>query len=237
MNLKSFYLYLKKSVNLNIFDETCVLCNVELVQENERVICNNCKKSLSYKNSNKCKVCGRYIEDGDICGNCMIKKPYFIKHSSYADYQGALKELILIYKYGEMEEVKYLLSDLYLELMKREFNFDFDYLIPVPMDKNRKRGFNHILEIVNLVSKKTGIKVLSGNLIKIKSTKPQVELDGNKRLKNLNNAFKVKNRQKIKGKKVLLFDDVYTTGTTILQCSKELKIAGADVFAITLSRA
>jgi len=228
---------LKKSINLNIFDDTCVLCGVELVNSNERVICNNCKNLLSYKNSNKCKVCGLYIENGDICGNCMIKKPYFIKHSSYADYEGVLKELILIYKYGEKEEVKYLLSDLYLDLMKREFGFDFDYLIPVPMDKNRKRGFNHILEIVKLVSKKTGIKLLSSNLIKIKSTKPQVELDGKKRLKNLNNAFKVKNKKKIKDKKILLFDDVFTTGTTILQCSKELKKAGADVFAITLSRA
>ncbi len=224
-------------MNLNIFDETCVLCGVELVEDNESVVCNNYKNLLSYKNSIKCIVCGKYIEYDNICGNCMIKKPYFVKHSSYADYQGALKELILIYKYGEREEVKYLLSDLYLDLMKREFDFDFDYLIPVPMDKNRKRGFNHMLEIVKLVSKKTGIKVLSGNLIKIKSTKPQVELDGKKRLKNLNNAFKVKNKQKIKGKKVLLFDDVYTTGTTILQCSRELKIAGADVFAITLSRA
>jgi len=98
-------------------------------------------------------------------------------------------------------------------------------LIPVPLDKNKfkDRGYNQSEELAKELSKILQIPVISNNLVKIKSTKPQMELSKEEREKNLENAFKIKNPSELTGKKIFLVDDVYTTGSTMQECAKTIK--------------
>ena len=112
-------------------------------------------------------------------------------------------------------------------------------LIPVPLDKKklRSRGYNQSEELARELSKIMQVPVISDNLVKIKSTKPQMELSKEQREKNLENAFTIKNPADIAGKKVFLVDDVYTTGSTMEECAKVLRDSGAkSVWGICIAR-
>lgn len=114
---------------------------------------------------------------------------------------------------------------------------DSDVIIPVPMTKRSllKRGFNQSLLIAKEVSIKKGIPLDIDSLQKPKETLPQVGLGAEERVKNIKNAFSVKGD--LKGKRVLLVDDVMTTGATLRECSKTLLKAGAiDVKGLVLAR-
>ncbi len=171
-----------------------------------------------------------------LCGECLLNPPIFRKHVSYDKYGGILKKLILRYKYGNIESLKYLWVECYCTLFYAFYNESFDYIIPVPADHGRKREFAHILEVSKLLSSRLNIPILPNNLIKFKQTVPQAGLSRAKRLKNLDNAFKLTKPGIIKGKKILLIDDIYTTGTTIDRCTRLLVQNHAEVCAMTLAR-
>lgn len=112
-------------------------------------------------------------------------------------------------------------------------------LIPIPLDKNKlkSRGYNQAEELAKELSKILKVPVISDILVKIKSTRAQVELSAEKRQENIKNAFGVKDPAEIKNKKIFLVDDVYTTGSTMEECAKMLKEAGAkSVWGITIAR-
>jgi competence protein ComFC len=221
----------------SIFQVRCRLCENDLVYDGEYAICNSCKNEIRPIHKPVCCRCGTILENrSNLCGNCILQPPEFKKHISYAFYEGNIRDLILLYKYREVEPLKNLLAKYYLELFERNFNERFDFIIPVPPDKERKREFNPILEIARILSKKSGIKLHSRNLVKVKKTPPQVGLSKAERIRNLDGAFKLKDPKKIKNKKILLIDDVFTTGTTIKKCSSVLKRKGATVNAMTLAR-
>ena len=105
----------------------------------------------------------------------------------------------------------------------------YDIIIPVPIHKKRKaqRGYNQTQLIASKISKYLKIKLCDDVLIKSKNTIAQSKLNKNKRKQNIKGAFKILNSEKIQGKNILLFDDIYTTGSTVNECSKILTRAGA----------
>lgn len=118
--------------------------------------------------------------------------------------------------------------------------WDVEAVVPVPLHPKRKkqRGFNQALIIAKELAMLKGIKLVEGQLVKLKNILPQTSLKAEDRQKNVKGAFGIKEREKIEGKVILLVDDVYTTGSTIRECSSVLKNAGAkDVRALTLARA
>ena len=243
-NTREWFKQLKCIVKLSIFLPTCKGCGNHLVFEDEDLLCKDCRAEIAnirYHDSwlNICEHCGRILEHQyERCGECILRPPPYRKHRSYSRYQDLLRHLILIYKYKGIEKLKHLLVDYYIELFKGKINEDFDYIVPVPPDRGRKRKreFNPILEIAKILSRRLGIPLLTGNLIKIKQTLPQAGLTRAQRIINLDGAFKLKHPGKIKGKKILLIDDVYTTGTTINECAQLLIKQKADVVALTLAR-
>jgi ComF family protein len=113
-------------------------------------------------------------------------------------------------------------------------------LIPVPLEKRKIkwRGYNQAEEIAKNLSQFLKIPLLSNCLIKIKKTRPQVELSLEERKENVKGAFLVKNEKLIKNKKILLVDDVFTTGATMLECARILKEAGVkEIVGIVIARA
>ena len=157
-----------------------------------------------------------------------------------------IKNLIKRFKYEPL--VKELAKDLasliiaHFQLLDPPPNFGGgDYvLLPVPLEKRKLkwRGFNQSEEIGKEISKFLNIPLINDILFKIKETLPQVELSEKEREENIKGVFIIRNRKKISGKKILLVDDVYTTGSTMKECAQLLKKAGAkEVIGIVIARA
>ena len=118
-------------------------------------------------------------------------------------------------------------------------NKENSLLAPIPLSKSRERwrGFNQATLLANELSRFLKIPLLNNNLIKIKKTQPQVELKREQREENIKGAFKLKNPQKVRGKRIFLVDDVFTTGSTMEECARVLKKAGGkEVWGIVVAR-
>ncbi len=114
-----------------------------------------------------------------------------------------------------------------------------DMLMPVPLhtDRLREREFNQSLLLADRLNRGLGLPLSYHNLVRLRSTQAQTELSRKARLKNLRRAFGVLRQGEVVGKRVLLVDDVFTTGTTVNECAKVLRRAGAaDVYVVTLAR-
>jgi len=186
-----------------------------------------------------CFNCGR--EGSYLCEDCKSTLEILQSHQKYIfknlkdlyfalPYQKSLiKNLIQQFKYQPfIKELARNLSSLiitHFQLLDNKPNF-FDYtLIPIPLEKKKLkwRGFNQAEEIGKELSKFLKISLLNNVLAKIKETPPQVELSDEERKENIKGAFAVRNEELIKNKKILLVDDVYTTGSTMEECARVLK--------------
>ncbi len=160
-------------------------------------------------------------------------------------YQKPLvKNLIRCFKYEPfVKELAETLSSLiisHFQLLDNKPDFSGFILIPVPLGRKRLkwRGFNQVEEIAKFLSQKMEIPLLKNCLLKNKQNLPQIELTGEKRLNNIKGVFNCKNPEVVKGKQILLVDDVYTTGATMEECAKVLKKAGTkEVIGVVVSRA
>ncbi len=176
------------------------------------------------------------------CSDCLETRPPFSLHRSASKYEGKVKDIILLFKYHHYKVLGKELARFAYQVLKEEEELwrKVDALIPVPLHprKRRKRGFNQALVIAEELEKIKGIQVAQGTLLKIKNVPAQTSLDAEDREKNVIGVFRVAQDDQIKGKRLLLIDDVYTTGATVRECSRVLKKAGAkEVKAITLAQA
>lgn len=202
---------LESILNL-FFPNVCGICN-KICKE---PLCAKCKKEL-----NKMKECKKHI---------YLTKNY-TTHMYIFSYKDIIRKSIVNYKFNE-QAYKYKAFANFILNNKKICRYlrKYDIIIPVPISKkrNRQRGYNQSELILKEVAKNMkDIRVLTNVLYKVKHTLPQSTLKKEKRLNNLKNAYEVKNSEIIKNKKILLFDDIYTTGSTVEECSKMLKNAGA----------
>jgi ComF family protein len=175
--------------------------------------------------------------DSHLCPACLQDKPFFDLARAPLIYQGKMAEAIQRFKYhGDIT----LAADLGLFWNRVDFtDIPFDTIIPVPLHPKRlrKRGFNQAVILGKALAKKTGRKISVRALGRIRNTAPQVQLDQEERQLNMRGAFVVKKRSVVQDKRLLLVDDVFTTGATVNECAKVLKNAGARaVFVLTLAR-
>jgi len=201
--------------------------------------CLGCKKEGEYL----CQDCKELLEI------LRVHREYKTKYLSDLyfplTYKNRLaRKLILSLKYEPFlkdlaEVLAFLILD-HLKLIEKENEFSEFVLIPVPLERKRLkwRGFNQTEEIGKRLANFLKVQMLNNVLFKIKETPPQVELSEEERKENTKGCFFVKNGFLIKDKKILLLDDVYTTGATVEEAAKVLKIAGGkEVIGIVLARA
>ena len=224
-----------------IYPPTCPICTQVLDKNmNEKVfICEKCRKKLSYIESPRCLKCGKPIENAEteFCYDCSRVEHIYSQGVGVWAYTDEIKNSLYQFKYHNKREY----GEFYgLELKNRYEaiikNWDADVLIPVPLHKSklRKRGYNQAEIIANSIGKFLDIPVDSQLLNRNKKTLAQKELNDKERLKNLENAFNI-GEKVVKYNKVIIVDDIYTTGTTIDSCSKILIDAGVDkVYYISL---
>lgn len=201
---------------------------------------------------------------GHLCGNCRDKPPSFDRAVSAGRYAGALAEAIKLFKYKKKIQLGKRLTEQALKFSLVGYSLQhFDnnetpdtfwglpacrantyllsqtVIIPVPLHvkRLREREFNQSAIIGSVIGKKYGIPVAANTLIRHRNTRPQVELDGKDRKENVLGAFSVEDRTAIEGKEIILVDDVYTSGSTINECSRVLKKNGADkIYVVTIAR-
>jgi ComF family protein len=155
-------------------------------------------------------------------------------------YEGNIRNLILKYKFNEKA---YLYKTFVNFLLKQEKVLEiiksYDIILPVPISKKRynERGYNQTELIASKISKYAQIKLVTNCLYKHKNNVPQSTLNKDSRIENVKNAYNIKNSQIIKDKRILVFDDIYTTGSTVNECSKILIQNGAkNVGILTLAK-
>lgn len=237
--MENFYIKFKNFILDLFFPKFCLGCSQE-----GNYLCQDCLSTIDILGYQFCPGCQKKVIDGKICQSC--KK--FIKLNGLhfaAPYQNLLiKKMINQFKYQPfIKELKKPLAHLIITHFqlseKRESDFSDFLLIPVPLEKKRLkwRGFNQAEEIAKELTKFLKIPVINNVLFKIKRTLPQVELAAEARKENIKGAFLVKNSEKIMRRKILLVDDVYTTGATMNEAAKVLKESGArEVWGIAVAR-
>jgi len=208
-------------------------------------LCQSCQEDIKPINSPLCSKCGipfvsREGED-HLCGECIEDKRDFRKARAFGIYTGTLKKAVHLFKFGKKTRLARPLGDLLRLAFLRFWDKDsVDLIIPVPLHikRLRSRGFNQSFLLIKGWAKKEGIACDAGILRRIRQTRPQSELSREERIRNVKGAFKLIRPEKVKDRRVILVDDVYTTGATVNECAKLIKEAGAkDVDVLTLARA
>lgn len=180
------------------------------------------------------------------CGLCRRVEPAFVRAAAYGSYESGLRELIHLLKFGGVRPAANVLGRMLAEAIATlapEFPTDSLVLVPVPLHhtKLRQRGFNQAELIARVAMKinpvRDRLRLCEGALERTRETASQIGLTSHQRRENLRGAFGVVQRELVKGREVLVVDDVYTTGTTVSECARVLRRAGATkIWVATVAR-
>lgn len=200
-----------------IFPPKCGVCG-----KIGNFLCNECEEKIEKYKIN--------LVEKNIIYNKKVNKLYIYR------YNGIIRNLLLEYKFYD----KSFLADMFAKIIiknKKIYRFlkSYDIIIPVPLHTKRKleRGYNQ----VELIAKKLGIiKVQSNCLVKIKNIRPQSEKGLKDRIINVKNVYNLQNIEKIKGKRIIIFDDIYTTGSTINECIKVLNEVTKEIGVLIIAK-
>lgn len=207
-----------------------------------------------------CSVCGERLispfafaaenqspDIGEVlCGLCRRLQPPYVKATAYGSYDGGLRELIHLLKYNQVRPAANVLGRMLVEAMEDLqplFTVSEILIVPVPLHsrKLRQRGFNQSELIARAALKlkfSAGrFQLIPGLLERQRETKSQIGLSRHQRRENIRGAFVVAKPLDVEGREVLVVDDVFTTGTTVSECARILRRAGASkVFVATVAR-
>jgi ComF family protein len=226
-----------------LFPATCLLCHQHLGRAGDLLLCPACAAQMPLIQPPLCTCCGKEFPDSapgsHLCGNCLQNPPTFSRARAVFRYNKFTAPLIYSFKYQGRTTARDTFAALHKLVPSIGDLTVPDLIIPVPLHKKRlrERGFNQSLELARLFFPKEKDKIQPAILIRCRWTTPQAGLDGHSRRQNLAGAFLVKEPQAINAKKILLIDDVLTTGTTVNECAKVLKQNGAaGIEVLTLAR-
>ena len=233
-----------RSVLNLIYPMRCVICGEDLDPEGALYLCPEHRRRIHFIEESFCSICGKKLytlpEDDLICSNCRETKRYFDLGYTTAIYEEIIQTMIHDFKYKGKEFLKYPLRQMVYDGIFRHVNYrDIDIIIPVPLHWRRymHRRFNQALELARLTSKKLDIPIVKRNLRRIRYTTPQVYISPEERLTNIKGAFQVMDAGALRGKRVMLVDDVLTTGATLNECARVLKKAKVkEITVVTLAQ-
>lgn len=215
-----------------IYPPSCAVCGHEGVR-----FCNDCQNQIVPIGKNICQICGDPLPFPGVCQSCQLEPPPYTALRSYADYQGPLREALHSLKFKS----NLALADTfaaYLIPLVQNLGWQFDVVLAVPMSraKKRSRGYNQAAQIAHPIAMAFHTEFSENFITRQFEAKSQIGLSREERFKNIHNAFQG-NSAKLIGKKVLLVDDITTTGATITSCAKALKESGCErIYCITVAK-
>lgn len=201
--------------------------------------CSSCERELPFITGERCMKCGKPVaeEETQYCLDCSKKKHLFEQGLALWSYDSRVKQAVYRFKYKNRREyAAYFGRELVRHYYRQMEGWGADAVLPVPLHAKRykKRGFNQAELLAKEIGRYLHLPVYADFLLRMKNTKPQKELNEKERQKNLKNAFKI-DENSVKLKKVILVDDIYTTGATVDIISEVLKEAGIDkVYVVSL---
>lgn len=209
-------------------EHECISCGKEIADGTAFMLCDNCKSEITWLNGKVCSKCGDKLpENGSmICDNCKDKDYFFDSNVSCCYYSEKSAAIVKGLKYGNRKYYAKYIAKI-MSLSKSTFeNIDIITFVPVSKKRRRERGYNQSEEIAKCLGEIVNIEV-KNLLVKTFDGKHQAKLSQAERLKNLAGSFELADGAdtEIKGKHILIVDDVFTTGTTLNECSKVLKKA------------
>lgn len=232
-----------RAVSDLFFPPFCLGCNSHLASSLPPLFCPSCAQTIAFVEPPLCPICGRGFPNstnGDhLCSGCLSEKRHYDRARALLYFTGATKTAVHAFKYNGssacIESFKKLAHTVNLSVVLN----GVDIITPVPLHFQRlqERGFNQALFLARAFFTAVGIPILPDLLVRSRQTVPQVLLSGHDRRRNLKNAFSTNTPVPLTGKTVLLVDDVYTTGTSVNECARVLKLSGAaTVLVFTLAR-
>lgn len=219
-----------------VYPPFCLTCG----RDGEDYLCVECEEKIDAIVPPVCQKCGTPSESNQ-CPECERREFAFEFARGAGTFDGILRGAIHALKYQN----RIVMAEPLGAILARCFPTTriagkVDLAIPIPIHKSRlvERGFNQAAELARVLCKRTGLPLDTSNLYKCRSTRPQADLPFEERLINLEGAFAIRKPECVQGRRILLIDDVMTTGSTFHEAARTLKEAGArQVFAYTLARA
>ena len=212
----------------------------------QRSWCIECWEKIPWVKSPLCPGCGRPFTDSPgssdhLCGECIESVFHFDAARSAVLHEGIIRARIHQFKFGAQMELTPPLVEL-LEIAYAGWGPPApDLIVPVPLHPKRlkERGFNQSGLLAGGFARKIRTPVSFDAIVRKNQTRPQTRLKRGERLKNVKGAFEIPDKKKVRGRRILLVDDVFTTGTTLSECARVLKKKGgaSEVRAITVTRA
>lgn len=226
-----------QKILVQLYPDRCPVCDRVLY---DTLICPACAGKIRYVTQPYCYSCGKPVAyaSQEYCADCAGKRHEFQQGRAVFQYQGPIRGILYRYKYGNRRD--------YTEFFAREAvrcyggwvrRLGIDLVMPIPLSKKRmrRRGYNQADLFAKRFSELCGLDYDAKSLVRIRNTAPQKQLSVQERKNNLKNAFKM-NRNVVNLKRILLIDDIYTTGSTIDAAAFACKQAGArDVFYLCIS--
>lgn len=209
----------------SVFPKYCVVC-----ARLGGYLCQDCQSAVSLVSASCCVICGIPFATDVLphpCPDCCTQSPHYDLHRSVFVFNDVMKKLIHDFKYQHEFWLKNFFASYAVRL--REFFLDVDVVMPVPLHVKqlKHRGYNQSLYLAKFWADALGKPVDALSLVRVKETASQTGLHKNERKKNLAHAFAVGDDALIRSKKILLVDDVHTTGTTLSAAARVLKASGA----------
>ena len=230
---------------LLVYPPMCAGCSRAFYSDKSEPFCRDCFIALDLISEPYCPLCGIPFSSekttNHLCGDCLGSVHRFDRARATGFYQGLIREVIHRFKYGGQTFLVNPLARMLIgpgnELTRMH---RIDKIVPVPLHckRLRQRGFNQASLLARRLGSLLKIPVDYSSLKRTRWTDPQIGLSRNQRAANVKGAFSLKAREKIKGKGILLLDDVLTTGETVNQCVRVLKKDGGarEVVVLTVAR-
>src|SRR5438094_5942711 len=226
-----------------LYPATCTICGKHV--RGDEYLCSDCEAKAMRIVAPFCQQCSKPF-DGAIstvftCANCAHRTIYFDAAVAAYRGRGIVRQIIHDFKYGRQIHLRHLVARWLYGAFDNERlrGRTFDMIVPVPLHptRQRERGFNQASLLAELLTAQISIPC-KPVLKRVRYTTTQTALDRAERMENLHNAFRLRRNANVRGLRVLLIDDVLTTGSTLSECARTLKRSGAiSVYAATAARA
>lgn len=235
---------LKRAVE-GLYPPCCPFCDNQLkAAEKASGVCRKCQRQLVYITDAHCCKCGKPLENErtEYCYDCSRRRHNYEQARALLSYQGVVRGALYRFKSSNRREyVTFFGNEICKILGFWIRNCQADYLIPIPLtkEKERMRGYNQAQILARVISLQTGIPCKENVLVKQTETQAQKGLDARQRQKNLEQAFGIKaqrERFQLTGKRIILVDDIYTTGATVDAAAAVLRQAGVlKIYVLTVA--
>jgi competence protein ComFC len=233
---------LLRSLSSLLYPPVCAICWASV--DRDEYLCPDCHAKTTRIAPPFCATCSEpfsgAISGPFTCANCSHRRLYFQAAVAVYRSRGIVRRVVHDFKYGRQMHLRHLVSRwLCAALDDERLRGPFDVIVPVPLHpaRERERGFNQAALLAELLGKRVSAP-LKPMLERVRYTTTQTAFDRSERMENLHGAFRLRKKADVQHLRVLLIDDVLTTGATLSECARVLKKAGAAfVYAATAARA